>query len=111
MPYPSATLPELSFVLSASVLCEEDLITFGSTTPAPATETTTDSVPQSSTAVPTSAARPNYTAESSSTTEGRVCTPVVVTAPPADEDTHEARPVQPTNYISEYVRLRVGELS
>ena len=60
-------------------------------------------MPPSTTAVPTT------TVWSNGTTEGRVCTPVMVTAPPTDDGMPEALPVPPTNYISEYVRLRVGE--
>ncbi|KAF0300768.1 Polycystic kidney disease protein 1-like 2 [Amphibalanus amphitrite] len=40
------------------------------------------------------------------TPDGRVCTPVVTATPP-DGAAPEPRPVEPTNYISEYVRLRV----
>ena len=95
----------------ASVICEEDLITFGSTTPAPhttETETTTATASEPTAAGLGSTVTPR---SNSTAAEGRVCTPVMVTAPPADGTQPEAHPVEPTNYISEYVRLRVGEFS
>ena len=92
----------------ASVVCEEDLITFGSTTPAPATESTTPaSLPPSSRLLAVEAT--STTAGPSTQQEGRQCTPVQVTAAPTDAPFPDAAPVEPTNYISEYVRLRVGK--
>ncbi|KAF0292401.1 hypothetical protein FJT64_009600 [Amphibalanus amphitrite] len=99
-------------VTEPSVMCEEDLITVGSTTPAP----TTTAEPMLARMRGNGQGQGNGGGgqDVTSTTEDPTtqqtdaqCTPVLVTPTPTDGSLPDAEPVEPTNYISEYVRLRV----